>query len=159
MSGHALAANDDRLVGRGKPLPRIASATPLEGRNAAIAWRGGGQVVVDLAPAFVNLRIFKALRCDDELFRTMRVDEYGDALVWEDGAELSAVWIEELACASMTNGEFREAMERLHFTLDAMAARLGLSRRLIADYRKDKPIPKTVALATRYLLSQRWDQQ
>ena len=32
---------------------------------------------------------------------------------------------------------------------------LHLARRLVADYRKDKPIPKTVALATRYLLEQR----
>jgi len=37
--------------------------------------------------------------------------------------------------------------------LDGMAARLGVARRLIADYRKDKPIPKVVALATRQLLS------
>lgn len=158
MSGRAFAVSEDQIVGRGKPLPRIASAKPLDKRNASIEWRGGGQVVVDLAPAFVNLRVFKSLRTDDQLFQTMRIDEYGDALVWDDGAELSAVWIEELAWASMTNGEFREAMNRLHYTLDGMAARLGLSRRLIADYRKEKPVPKTVALATRYLLSLRWDQ-
>jgi hypothetical protein len=32
---------------------------------------------------------------------------------------------------------------------------LGVSRRLIADYRKNKPIPRLVALATRYLLERR----
>jgi hypothetical protein len=33
-----------------------------------------------------------------------------------------------------------------------MAAALEISRRLVADYRKDKPIPRHIALATRYLI-------
>jgi len=120
---------------------------------ALIEWKSGVSKVIDLAPAFVTLRVFAKVRKDDELFRTMQVDEYGDALIFADGSELSAMWIEELAAASMDNGEFREAMDKLRFTLDGMAARLGVARRLIADYRKDKPIPKVVALATRQLLS------
>lgn len=152
MSGNALAATET-LISAGKPLPRIRAAQPLDERNALIEWKGGGSTVVDLAPAFVTLRIFAGVRKDDELFRTMTVDEYGDALIFADGSELSAMWIEELAAASMDNVEFREAMDHLHFTLDGMAARLGIARRLIADYRKDKAIPKVVALATRQLLS------
>ena len=156
MSGHALAVSD-KLVGHGKPLPRIRTARPLDRRNALIHWKDGGVVIVDLSPAFTTLRIFGKLRKDDELFRTMKVDEYGDALTWDDGAELSAMWIEELALASMDNAEFRESMERLRLTLDGMSARLGVARRLIADYRKDKAIPKSVALAMRYLLSKQVD--
>lgn len=139
-------------------MPRIRSAKPRDRRDALIEWKDGGEVLVDLSPAFTTLRIFRRVRKDDELFRSMKVDEYGDALIWDDGAELSAMWIEELAWASMDNREFRDAMETLRMTLDSMAARLGVARRLIADYRKDKPVPKVVALATRYLLSQRWDQ-
>lgn len=153
MNGNALALVDDGLIGTGRPLPRIRAAKPLDGRTALVEWKDGGSKVVDLAPAFIALRIFAAVRRDDELFRTMTVDEYGDALVFADGAELSAMWIEELAAASMDNAEFRAAMDKLRFTLDGMAARLGVARRLIADYRKDKPIPKVVALATRQLLS------
>lgn len=154
MSGNALAVkSDDRLISVGRPLPRIRAAKPLDRRNALIEWKAGGAVVVDLAPAFVTLRIFAEVKKDDALFQTMAVDEYGDAVVFADGTELSAMWIEELAAASMNNEEFRAAMDKLQFTLDGMAARLGLSRRLIADYRKAKAIPKVVALATRYLLS------
>lgn len=154
MSGNALAVkSDDRLISVGRPLPRIRAAKPLDRRNALIEWKSGGAVVVDLAPAFVTLRIFAGVKKDDALFQTMAVDEYGDALVFADGTELSAMWIEELAAASMNNEEFRAAMDKLRFTLDGMASRLGLSRRLIADYRKAKAIPKVVALATRYLLS------
>jgi hypothetical protein len=111
--------------------------------------------VVDVAPAFANLRIFKRLRTDDELFRRLAVNEDGNALEWPDGAELSAVWIERLAAATLDNAQFREAMDEMKMSLEGMAAHLGVSRRLIADYRKDKPIPKAVALATRYLLERR----
>ncbi|GAC1045900.1 hypothetical protein [Rhizobium sp. No.120] len=31
---------------------------------------------------------------------------------------------------------------------------LDISRRLVADYRKDKPIPRHIAFATRYLVDQ-----
>lgn len=131
----------------------------MRARMVAIQWRDGRICEVDLAPAFANLKIFRRVREDDALFQTMSVDEYGDALVWDDGAELSAMWIAELAEASMSNTEFRAAMDDLRHTLDSMALRLGVARRLIAEYRKDKPIPKHIALATRHLLGLRWDKQ
>ena len=82
----------------------------------------------------------------------MRVNEDGNAVEWDDGAELTAIWIERLAPTSLQNEEFRAAMDQLGYSLDGMASRLGLSRRLIASYRKDKPIPETVGLAIRYLI-------
>ncbi len=92
------------------------------------------------------------MRSDDTLFRTVRVNEFGDALVWNDGSELSSVWVEELIPLNLNNSAFRSAMEELGLSLDGMASRLGIARRLVADYRKDKPIPTVVALATRYLV-------
>ena len=136
------------------PLPRIESAAALDARKILVAWRGGGREIVDVAPALSSKRIFIQLRTDDALFRTLRVNEDGNAVEWADGAELSAIWIERLAPSTIGNEEFRLAMDELGFSLDGMAARLGLSRRLIADYRKDKPIPQTVGLAVRYLIDQ-----
>lgn len=154
MLGQDTIADD--WIEVGPPLPRIASAEPLDRRNIRLSWRGNsGPIVVDVAPAFANLRIFKRLRTDDELFRRLAVNEDGNALEWPDGAELSAVWIERLAAATLDNAQFREAMDEMKMSLEGMAAHLGVSRRLIADYRKDKPIPKAVALATRYLLERR----
>lgn len=156
MSGIASTADDDDIMVVGKPLPRIASAEPLDLRNVRIKWRGSDRsIVVDTSPAFVSLKIFAGVKVNDELFATLKVNEDGTALEWADGAELSAMWLEELADASLDNDEFRDAMEKMHLTLDGMALHLGVARRLIADYRKDKPIPKSVALATRYLLQQR----
>jgi hypothetical protein len=147
--------DDNDFISVGRPLPRIAEATPLEERFARIAWQAGGTEVVDLAPALASHRSFVRLRSDDELFRTLRASELGDSVVWNDGSELSADWIEELTLATLNNEEFRAAMDRLNFSLDGMAASLGIARRLVADYRKNKPIPRHIALATRFLLDQR----
>jgi hypothetical protein len=133
-------------------LPRIEAAEALGGRMLRVTWRDGTSQEIDINPALASRRIFLRLRTDDELFRTLRVNEDGNAIEWEDGTELTAIWIERLAPTSLRNEEFRDAMDQLGFTLDGMASRLGLSRRLIASYRKDKPIPETVGLAIRYLV-------
>lgn len=117
-----------------------------------IIWEDGSSDVIDTSPALTSRRMFIPLRTDDALFRTLRVSEFGDAIVWDNGAELSAVWLEELAPASLDNVGFRQAMDELGMTLDGMAARLGIARRLVADYRKDKPIPPYIAMATRYMV-------
>lgn len=134
------------------PLPRIESAEALDERRVRVVWRGGLAQDIDIAPALSSRRLFLRLRTDDALFRTLRVNEDGNAIEWADGAELTAIWLERLAPTALANTEFRAAMDTLGFTLDGMAARLGLSRRLIADYRRDKPIPETVGLAVRYLI-------
>ena len=145
---------DDRIA-VGAPIPRIRSAEALDGRQVEIVWEDGRAEVIDLTPALASHRAFIRQRTDDELFRSLRVSEFHDCLEWPDGAELPATWIEELAETPLGNAEFREAMDKLEMSLDGMASRLGIARRLVADYRKNKPIPKTVALATRYLLEQR----
>jgi hypothetical protein len=145
---------DESIIRAGRPLPRIASAAVGEGRAAEITWTSGLSEVVDLMPALASGRSYVKLRTDDALFRTLRVSEFGDSVVWDNGAELSAVWIEELACEGLRNSEFRQAMDDLNMSLDGMAVRLGIARRLVAEYRKDKPIPKTVALAVKYLVEQ-----
>lgn len=146
--------DDDRIT-VGAPIPRIRSAEPRDGRRVEIVWEDGRVEVVDLTPALASHRAFVRQRTDDELFRSFRVSDFHDCLEWPDGAELPAAWIEELVEAPLDNAEFRDAMDQLQMSLDGMASRLGIARRLVADYRRDKPIPKTVALATRYLLEQR----
>ena len=148
--------DDDEIIEVGAPLPRIDRAEPLDCRRIRLWWRGiDPPVEIDVAPALIARRIFSPLRENDELFRLFKVSELGDCLEWPGEIELSALWLERLAEASLDNGEFRDAMDEMKMSLDGMAAYLGLSRRLIASYRKDKPIPKTVALATRHLLDQR----
>jgi DNA-binding transcriptional regulator YiaG len=143
----------NEMVGTGVPLPRIEKVSFIAGRRLHVVWTSGETHDVDVTPALLSHRSFVALRSDDALFATAARDEYGDAVVWADGSELSATWLYELAePASLSNDEFRSAMDSLHMSLDGMAVRLGIARRLVADYRKDRPIPRTVALATRHLM-------
>ena len=144
----------DDIVRAGTSLPEITSAKVLSGRVIEVTWRDGGNKVVDLRPALASRRIYMPLREDDELFNTLKISEYGDAVEWSNGLDFSAVWLSQLPPASFGNAEFRDAMDRLELSLDGMAAALEISRRQIADFRKDKPIPRHIALATRYLLVQ-----
>ncbi|WP_288193745.1 DUF2442 domain-containing protein [uncultured Phyllobacterium sp.] len=150
MSGTDLE-NDD-IINVGLPLPRIRDVVPLDGRKVAVTWRSGETKIVDLAPAFASRRVYIPLRENDGLFRTVRVSEYGEAIEWTDELDFSAAWIARLPPVTFDNQEFRTAMDELGMSLDGMAAALEVSRRLIADFRRDKPIPRHIALATRYLV-------
>lgn len=143
---------EDEVVSAGMPLPRIRTAKPVADMKILVEWDSGREEVVDLRPAIMSHRHFIALRNDPASFVEFSVRDRGDCLVWPGGQELSAEWIEELAPASLDNTEFRQAMDELRFSLDGMAARLGIARRLVAEYRKDKPIPPAIAMATRYLI-------
>jgi hypothetical protein len=150
--------HDDDLLVVGTPLPRLAAvrlADPrnLDARRVVVTWRDGTQKLVDLAPALLSHRHFIPLREDNLLFQTVRVDEDGMALEWDDGIEMVGDWIASLPSVGLTNADFREAMDRLNLSLDGMAAQLELSRRQIASYRGTKPIPAHVAFAVRYLVS------
>lgn len=146
---------EDEFVDAGSPMPVIRQAEPLENFHVRVEWDDGREEVIDLRPAILSHRAYISLRNDVAAFSAFKVRDRGDSLVWPDGQELSADWIQELAPKELGNDEFRNAMSELRLSLDGMAARLGIARRLVADYRKDRPIPKTVALATRYLLEHR----
>jgi hypothetical protein len=142
----------DDLIVAGAPLPRLAAAEPLDGRKVRLTWVSGEPTIVDLAPVLASRRIYIPLREDDALFRSMRVAEWGNAIEWGGDLELSAVWLSRLPPVVFDNEDFRRAMDHLGMTLDGMAAALEVSRRLVADYRKNKPVPRHIGLAVRYLL-------
>ncbi|MGI6856104.1 DUF2442 domain-containing protein [Mesorhizobium sp. 1B3] len=151
MNGNASTDADD-IIGIGAPLPRLAAVQVGEARHVTVTWRDGSTKIVDLAPVFLSHRHFIPLRDNGDLFETVRVNEDGMALEWDDGIELSAEWIERLPTAGMTNAEFRQIMGQLALSLDGMAAQLEISRRQVAAFRGSKPIPAHIALAALYLL-------
>ena len=150
MNGIVSIPEND-IVSVGKPLSRIREAVALEGRKVRVTFEDGRTKVVDLTAALESRRFYKPLRDDDALFRSFRISEYRNALEWSDDLDFSALWLEALPSVEFSNADFRAAMDDLGMTLDGMAAALEVSRRLIADYRKDKPIPQHISLATRYL--------
>ena len=106
-------------------------------------------------------RIYARLRDDSELFRKVRVGEYGADIVWTDDLDMSNDTLRRsslrpivlaLAATTMTAAAFRQWRERQSYTLDSAAKALGVSRRMIAYYENgERPIPRVVALATRAL--------
>ncbi len=140
-----------------KALPRIVSvaagAKPLA---LQIRWNTGGDALVDVSGMINSFRFYAALRQNAELFRHVRVGEFGADVAWDDDLDMSAdtLWrlAQEQSGATMSAEAFRRWRERRTYTLDAAARALGLSRRMIAYYeRGDRPIPRVVALATRAL--------
>jgi len=150
MNGNV--STQDDMIKVGKRLPRLREAVPLEERKLRVVFDNGLEKIVDLAPALNSFRIYIPLREDDALFRSFQVSEYGNAIEWNDGLDFSAVWLEKLPDVSFTNTDFRQAMELLDMSLDGMAIALDISRRQVVNYRKDKPIPRHIALAARYLV-------
>jgi hypothetical protein len=148
----------DDLISVGAVLPRIRMAEALEDRLVRITWASGKVQVLDLAPALLSRRVFIPLREDDQLFRSLQVDEFGNAINWPGGLDFSALWLSKLPAVDFDNADFRHAMDELGMTLDGMAAALEISRRQVADYRKAKSIPRSVAYATRYLVDMRRQQ-
>jgi hypothetical protein len=152
MNGNVSIPADDDIVSVGEELPRLRDAIPLDGRKVRVEFDDGRTKIVDLAPALESRRFYIPLRKDDDLFRALRISEFGDALEWGGDLDFSALWLDKLPSIEFDNSDFREAMEELGMSLDGMAAALEISRRQVADYRKNKPIPRHIGLATRYLV-------
>ncbi|KAB1071599.1 hypothetical protein [Methylobacterium planeticum] len=142
----------------GDPLPRLAGVTAEPGSlRVSVTWatgaRAGRTETVDLAPHLFTYRRFGPLRSDPTLFARARLGEWGASIAWgaDDDLEIPASVVEDLAARAMTNAEFSAFLDRHRLTLDAAAAQLGISRRLVAYYAKDRAIPRLVALACAYL--------
>jgi hypothetical protein len=140
------------IVTIGNPMPLIAGIRHAHEHFVSVTWadglRKGMTENVDLAPVIMQYRIFQPLRVDVELFASVQLSEDGDTLVWDEGRiDMAATTVERLAAESMTNAQFRSFLDRHGLTLDAAGAVLGISRRQVAYYSKDRPIPRLVALA------------
>jgi DNA-binding transcriptional regulator YiaG len=140
-----------------KTLPRIVSVRaekkPLTLR---VRWDKGDESLIDVSGMIESFRVFEPLRGSPELFRKVRVGECGTDIVWTDEIDMSAdtLWrlAQEQSGATLSPEAFKNWRERKAYTLDAAAAALGVSRRMIAYYEQGKkPIPRVVALATRAL--------
>jgi hypothetical protein len=148
--------DDDEVVVVGQPLPRIATVQALDAFVVGVEWHAGtrGKLaeVVDLAAALARFKLYAPLRDDPALFATARVQEHGYGIAWGDGAiDMASTTVADAADETMTAEDFAGFMDRHGFTLDRVAAELGISRRMAAYYKKQARVPRTVALACGYI--------
>jgi DNA-binding XRE family transcriptional regulator len=118
-----------------------------------IQWKGGDESRVDVSGLVETFRVYEPLRSSPDLFRQVRLGEFGADLVWTYDIDMAAdtLWrlAQEQSGVTMSSEAFRRWRERKAYTLDTAAQALGLSRRMVAYYEQGaKPIPRVVALAT-----------
>jgi len=111
---------------------------------------------VDVSGLIGAFCVYAPLREDRALFRQVHVGEHGTDVAWTDKIDMAAdtLWrlAREQSGETLTAEAFRAWRERKAYTLDGAARALGLSRRMVAYYeRGEKPVPRTVTLATRAL--------
>jgi hypothetical protein len=125
----------------------------VRGSNALeLEWDDGHSARVDLADVIAGHSVLKPIRAA-KAFAKATISKDGWSVEWPGGIDFGSPqlrrWADEQAGEAMRAGDFRNWMEAHGLTLDAAAAALGLSRRMIAYYASgEKPIPKTVLLAT-----------
>lgn len=148
-----------------KTLPRIADVAPGVGPRGSpdktpltlrVRWQHGGESLVDVSGLVGAFRVYAPLREDRALFRRVHVGEQGTDVTWTDEIDMAAdtLWrlAQEQSGETLTAEAFHAWRERKAYTLDGAARALGLSRRMVAYYEQgEKPIPRTVTLATRAL--------
>lgn len=145
-----MSATDE--IDTGVSLARIAQVAVVGTGRLRLRWADGPRIgldeVVDLTPVIGSYRVYRPLRTDAARFATLRLVDDGHALAW-DGveAEMSAELVARCAEEGMSPGDFAAFLKRNRLTQDAAAALLGRSRRQIATYLKEGPIPRVVALA------------
>lgn len=140
-----------------KVLPRIEAVSPGDDpMTLRVRWREGDESVIDISGMIENFKVYAPLRKSPELFRQVRVGEYGTDIVWTDEIDMSVdtLWrlAQEQSGETMTAAEFRNWRKNSAYTLDSVAKVLGISRRTVAYYeRGNRVIPRVVMLATRGL--------
>ncbi len=140
-----------------KKLPRIASVKTLGNAGILlIEWDTGKTDPVYIGDYMSKYKIFSSLLEDKDLFQTADVAAFGTAIAWTADIDIAATTLWQLAREQagevLSAEKFRDWRKRQSLTLDAAAAALGISRRMVAYYDGgERSIPRVVSLATKAL--------
>jgi hypothetical protein len=140
-------------------LPRIAAVSAYGRSGLRLAWKGaraGTATTLEVGKLMTTKRLKAALA--PGTFARVEIADWGSAVTWPNGAELSALvlWLAALDAAGRADvREFVAWRLDAGLTLDQAAEALDLSRRTVANYSDGRhPVPRTVLLAIRHLAAQ-----
>lgn len=133
-------------------IGKITSVAVLGDKRLEIAWDDGHVAPIDLSDVIAAHKGLAPLKRKAE-FARVAMSADGWSLEWPSGVDFGAPqlrrWADEQAGELMPVADFRTWMDEHGLTQEAAAQALGLSRRMIGYYLSgEKPIPKTVMLAT-----------
>lgn len=130
-------------------FPQLEEVKSLEPYRLLTRWSTGETLLVDVGD---RLRAIPALSpiLAPEVFATAHLAEWGGSVEWFDtefGADNLYAWAKEQSGLA-SHEQFDAWMRRNDLNPATAAEALGLSRRMVSDYRTaQRPIPKTVWLA------------
>lgn len=136
----------------GERLKKIKSVVPGTGLSVIVTWENGRTDTVDLTGPIRGLKGLAPLR-KPVVFRKVRVGDWGWALAWPRGLDISGATLwrlaQEQSGRAMPAATFEAWRRRHRLTQEQAAHALGLSPRMVKYYASgEKPVPRTVALAT-----------
>jgi hypothetical protein len=85
------------------PMPCLGSVAQHDGMKITVSWRAGRNAdqadIVDLAPVIMTYKVYRPLRDDPELFKSVHLTADGTAIAWGDtnAIDMAATTIERLA--------------------------------------------------------------
>ena len=136
------------------PMPKIAKVEVVDHLVIRVEWLEGSRAkradIVDLSPMINTFRLYRPLRENKELFRTIHLIEGGRILAWGDDDQIDMVVdnVQDLADETMTPDDLREFLRINNLTQGEAAAWLDRSRRQIANYVSgSEPIPRGFVLS------------
>ncbi|WP_200896960.1 DUF2442 domain-containing protein [Paracidovorax citrulli] len=134
-------------------LEAVEAVDTPDGGALLLTYADGVRYTVNIAPIIAKAPTLRPL-AKPAVFRRAKLGEFGRCVTWGDDAlELAGdnLRAEAIEQAGGVSHEFiLEWMHRNGLTVEAAAAALGLSVRMLAYYRSgEKPVPRTVALACR----------
>jgi hypothetical protein len=66
---------------------RVRTVEPLDGFRVRLGFTDGSAKDIDLEP-YLHGRIFKPIKDDVNVFRTVKVDNRAGTIVWDNGADI-----------------------------------------------------------------------
>jgi hypothetical protein len=133
-------------------IGKLTSLAVIGPQALELAWDDGHVAKVDLGDVIGGHPGLKPIRAA-KAFAKAKLSKDGWSVEWPGDIDFGSPqlrrWADEQLGEAMRPADFRKWMATQDLTLDGAAAALGLSRRMIAYYASgEKPIPKTVLLAT-----------
>jgi hypothetical protein len=139
-------------------MPLVGSVTAKDAFDVEITWAAGSRAgrteVLDLSPIINAVKFFRPLRNDRSLFETVHSIAFGNAIAWgeDEAVDLSATALQRLAEETMRPDDLRQFISDQGLSETALAAILDYSRRQIVSFvNHERPIPRVVSLACRYI--------